>query len=693
MTNSPRQTDSRERPDLMSTRECCSSDPTTPSVSVVIPVFNGALTLPLQLEALRTQVGAPDFEVVVVDNRSTDDLEGAIRPFLESGLQLRVVRADGHQGSSYARNRGIAAARAPYVMFCDADDVVSRHWVAAGAAAFATASIWTGSVTHLSADTFEQGLDAVRDRLGDELRPQNGPGREVSGPFPVLMGGDFGASRELLEAVGGFDQSFPHAGDDNDLAFRVLRAGHRLVEMPQVRVASRGKTSTRSVRRIAFRSAKAHVLLADRYGVWDRSRATTWASEPVRCLGAAVKMAAHPATADWRGLASRTAMAAGTLAGALEYRMLRRRPTPQVGLGLDPGIRALSGEARQSVGGPGDPELVSVVIPAYNAEAYIAEQIESLAVQVAAPEFEVIVADNGSTDRTASAAREAAERCGLTVTVVDARGPASASHARNVGALAAAGEVLLFCDADDFVGPEWVRELSAAVRSRENALAVGTLLHRRFNDGAVLAAYGIPSAAGEPDTDAVGYSVVHGGFAGHLPTVAGNDFGVRRSTYLAVGGMDSSFPGGSEETDFSWRAQRRGAVVVHAPRAVVHYRLRSTPQTVFRQQRIQQVGRMLLWIRHRDGGMSGPSWRVSATEVARHLPAYIVTRERAARLRHARIAGGHLGALQGMVRYRLLKRIPSRRLVDGASAVGSRTTDYPAWRDRRGVRPGRLIEP
>ncbi|EZP31006.1 glycosyltransferase [Micrococcus luteus] len=654
----------------MSIHAHSASTPTAPSVSVVIPVYNGARTLPLQLEALRTQVGAPPFEVIVVDNRSTDDLQGAMRPFMESGPSLRVVRAEAHQGSSYARNRGIAAARAPYVMFCDADDVVSRHWVAAGAAAFGTTSIWTGSVTHLPAEIFDQGLDAVRDRLGDELQPQDGPGREVSGPFPVLMGGDFGASRQLLEAVGGFDQSFPHAGDDNDLAFRVLRAGHRLVEMPQVRVASRGKASPRAARKIAFRSAKAHALLADRYGVWDRSRATTWASEPVRCLGAALKMAAHPTTADWRGLASRTAMAAGTLAGAVEYHLLRRRPTPQVGLGLGPDDPALPGEVRQGAGEPGDPELVSVIIPAYNAEAYIAEQIESLAVQVDPPEFEVIVADNGSTDRTVSATREAAKRYGLTVTVVDARGPASASHARNVGALAAAGEVLLFCDADDFVGPEWVRELAAAVRSREDALAVGTLLHRRFNDAAVLAAYDIPSEVGVPGTDATGYPVVHGGFAGHLPTVAGNDFGVRRSMYLAAGGMDSSFPGGSEETDFSWRAQRRGVVVVHAPHAVVHYRLRSTPQTVFRQQRIQQVGRMLLWIRHRHEGMSGPSWRVSATEVARHLPAYVVTRERGARLRHARIAGGHLGALQGMVRYRLLKRIPPRRLMDGASAVG-----------------------
>ena len=75
----------------MSIHAHSASTPTAPSVSVVIPVYNGARTLPLQLEALRTQVGAPPFEVIVVDNRSTDDLQGAMRPFMESGPSLRVV--------------------------------------------------------------------------------------------------------------------------------------------------------------------------------------------------------------------------------------------------------------------------------------------------------------------------------------------------------------------------------------------------------------------------------------------------------------------------------------------------------------------------------------------------------------------------------------------------------------------------
>ena len=96
------------------------------AVSVVIPCHNAAATVDRQISAVLTQL-RPHDELVLVDNRSTDDLDGAVRPFMESGPPLRVVRADGHQGSSYARNRGIAAARAPYVMFCDADDVVWHH--------------------------------------------------------------------------------------------------------------------------------------------------------------------------------------------------------------------------------------------------------------------------------------------------------------------------------------------------------------------------------------------------------------------------------------------------------------------------------------------------------------------------------------------------------------------------------------
>lgn len=296
--------------------------------------------------------------------------------------------------------------------------------------------------------------------------------------------------------------------------------------------------------------------------------------------------------------------------------------------------------------------LATVVIPARNAEAWIGEQLQSLAEQVDAPPFDVVVADNGSTDGTARTAANA--MVPFEVTVVDASQVASASHARNVGASLARGEVLLFCDSDDLVGLHWVRALHHAVATHSRVVARGVLEHGRFNGPDVLAAYRIDlsdDVRTHPGDLAV--TPVTGGFAGYLPTVPGCNFAIRREDYLDLGGMDPRYPGGSEETDFVWRAQEAGWAVVQVPGAVVHYRLRSTPRAILRQQRNQQRGRMYLWTRFRDRGMNGPSVKASVLALARQIgraPGAVA--DPAARLAWAYTTGAHLGALEGMARYR-----------------------------------------
>lgn len=298
----------------------------------------------------------------------------------------------------------------------------------------------------------------------------------------------------------------------------------------------------------------------------------------------------------------------------------------------------------------------SVVIPAFNAGPWIAEQLDSLAAQREAPDFEVLVCDNGSTDDTADVV--ASGDWPFPVRVVRADGRKGASHARNVGAEQARGDVLLFCDADDIVNDVWVRTLVDAVEASDGALVAGALLHERFNDPEVLAAYGIPADPSPEQVEAAPLVVEDPpAFAGFLPTAAGGNCALPRRTYLAVGGMDPDYPGGSEETDFAWRVQLAGTRVVSAPRATIQYRLKAAPRSLFRQQRIQQRARIFLWTRWSDRGMTGPSLKYSATELARLVPRLPrALRSRAAALETARLAGGHVGALEGMLKYRFLRR-------------------------------------
>ncbi|GAB2904259.1 glycosyltransferase family 2 protein [Neomicrococcus lactis] len=302
---------------------------------------------------------------------------------------------------------------------------------------------------------------------------------------------------------------------------------------------------------------------------------------------------------------------------------------------------------------------ISVIIPARNVASVLPEQLEALATQKNAPVFDVVVSDNGSIDNTLQCANY--RHWPFKLRFVDSSAKPGASYARNVGAAASTAEILLFCDSDDIVDENWVAELSHAVENSGGALVTGALRHDRFNSRDLLAAYDVPEDPQLTDeTPRIDWKPAP--FANYLPTVAGNNFGALKSTYFSVGGMNPDFPGGSEETDFSWRVQLSGVRVVSAPRALVQYRLRQGGRGIFRQQRIQQYARVFLWTQYKGTSMSGPSVKYSLTEIAKYLPQGLDPRpeKSAQRLRAIRILGGNVGALQGIAKYRVLEPLKAK---------------------------------
>jgi glycosyltransferase involved in cell wall biosynthesis len=89
-----------------------------PKASIIIPAFNVARDIAAALESVFAQ-SFDDYEVIVVNDGSTDDLTAAIRPFRSRLLYLEQP----NRGAAAARNAGIRAARGRYVAFLDADDV------------------------------------------------------------------------------------------------------------------------------------------------------------------------------------------------------------------------------------------------------------------------------------------------------------------------------------------------------------------------------------------------------------------------------------------------------------------------------------------------------------------------------------------------------------------------------------------
>jgi glycosyltransferase involved in cell wall biosynthesis len=108
--------------DGSSALECC-------AVSVVLSTYNRAERLPLALEALLSQVGDLPYEIIVVDNNSSDATAAVVAEIqARSDGRLRYV-FEPRQGLSYGRNAGIRLARAPIIAFSDDDVRVAPDWV------------------------------------------------------------------------------------------------------------------------------------------------------------------------------------------------------------------------------------------------------------------------------------------------------------------------------------------------------------------------------------------------------------------------------------------------------------------------------------------------------------------------------------------------------------------------------------
>ncbi|MDO5618396.1 glycosyltransferase family 2 protein [Kocuria sp.] len=307
-----------------------------PQVSVIIPAHNAEATLGLQLLALAAQDSAPVFEVLVVDNRSTDGTASlASRCGEDIALDLRVITADQHQGASYARNVGAAHARAPRLMFCDADDVVSTHWVHHGLLSFASTDLWSGSALVVGDDVYDTNdLEVIRAAI-----PTGYPFREPlvkqHTVFPILMGGNFGCTAEIFGQLQGFDQSFASNGEDNDFAFRAQQVGHHIYDAESVTLAYRGRWQPSVRRRLARRSARSHAMLATRYGARNQSSYPRTVVEAAKILAFPVAAVAGRRQWDSEEFGYRIARWIGFVEGRLRYGLLKRDTGPRLGVGLE----------------------------------------------------------------------------------------------------------------------------------------------------------------------------------------------------------------------------------------------------------------------------------------------------------------------------------------------------------------------
>lgn len=276
-------------------------------------------------------------------------------------------------------------------------------------------------------------------------------------------------------------------------------------------------------------------------------------------------------------------------------------------------------------------------MPVRNGEATITEQLDALAVQDFDGDWELLVVDNGCTDSTVAIVEA---RNDVPVSVVDARHRAGINVARNAGLATAVGELVLFCDADDRVGPRWITAMAEAARDAH-------VLGGRVDEHSLNAA----TTPGRPPIPVDRLPVA----LGFLPFAMGANCGAWREVLEALGGWDEGFYGGNDDVDLSFRAQLAGYQVTFVPDAVVAYRHREGFGPLFRQFR--GYGRMdpRLYARYRDAGLERPSLRSVLRRWARlSLLSPLALVDPVRRGRWSYQMGYTIGRVEGSLRDRVL---------------------------------------
>ena len=210
-----------------------------PEVSVVVPILGAGRTVGGTLASLRAQTH-PSFEVVVVDDGSTDDGPDVVAAVAARDRRIRLVRGEGNRGVAAALNLGLAHSEGELVARLDADDVAEPHRLATQVAAMradADLAVCGSTVRYLG-----RGRRAVIGHVPEtDAAIRHELEHTLHSPFfhPAVM-----MRRSALDAVGGYRDEFRNA-EDYDLWLRIRHEGRLLnlaEPLTRYRVSPHGAT-------------------------------------------------------------------------------------------------------------------------------------------------------------------------------------------------------------------------------------------------------------------------------------------------------------------------------------------------------------------------------------------------------------------------------------------------------------------
>ncbi|HUZ07318.1 MAG TPA: glycosyltransferase, partial [Candidatus Paceibacterota bacterium] len=202
------------------------------AVSIVIPTFNNFALTQSCLESLKSALDATVFEIIVVDNASTDATLEFLREH-EKGGQIRLITNSDNKGFAHACNQGAQIARSPLLLFLNNDTQVTSGWLDAMVQAAQQPLVGIVGAKLLYADGRIQhaGIEFINGVPDHPSRHAEADALEVnqSRELDMVTGACLMIQTDLFLQLCGFDEIYRNGVEDVDLCLRARAAGHKVV--------------------------------------------------------------------------------------------------------------------------------------------------------------------------------------------------------------------------------------------------------------------------------------------------------------------------------------------------------------------------------------------------------------------------------------------------------------------------------
>lgn len=509
-----------------------------PLVSVLMSVHNCPAYVQRAMESIYQQTYG-NLEFIIIDDASTDQTPAILERFKDA--RTRIYRNPSNLGLTKSLNIGLKLCRGKYVARMDADDISLPQRLAKQVEFLESHP----DIAVVGSAYYR--IDAADKPFGRREVPVDDAAiRRMLQRTCAFGHGTVMARREAILTCGGYDERFIYA-QDFDLWLRMSER-YKLANLPEPLYCWRSTPECISNR------------------VRDQQRAFHEAALQQARMRAAARAKVRPSAMQADLQQAHAEFAAGRWAAAQQLVRLyyARMDYNQLPMWCSPDR-------------PVQP-MFSVIIVTYNRPQEVLECCRILRGQPSSASYEVLVVDNGNARQNAAAAKEIAD------VYIDCPVNLYASEGRNIGAVLARGQILVFLDDDAIVGPDYLNSIGRAFEQYEILGLRGKVLPKH----------------GSPPTTSTNYDLGDTEMV-TLSTIEGNN-AFRRDAYLAVGGMDPLLFG-HEGGEFNWRLIQKynnPAAVIYWPQAVIYHDYGDAGKSEEKKWRYSQNNE---YIKHKHGLM------------------------------------------------------------------------------------------